>query len=211
VLRLAHASDDDVLAELDNHHDEYPVSASISMSYSNDGSSGTYSFHYHTASMATVASNPSSSSGNSSLLMLALDHHLDAGLKADGIIAPMYSCIKGTLTVVLGRTWTMTEPLTNITYYVPNLGNINATETEAIRQALLVGGWALAPSCCSQASPGLRSRPPRRRPCLPRTRHDARQCHFASTFLLAPLAWPSTSPAPQPDPPPLVRRWTPRL
>jgi hypothetical protein len=160
VLRLAHAVDDAVLAELDEHRDEYPEFADIQMRYSADGSNGSYIFHYHTIAMSTGASNPvtrpAGSSGNSSLLMLALDHHLDAGLQADSITVPMFTSIKGQLTGVLGRTWMMTEPLTNITYYVPNLRNINATEAEAIRQALLVGGAAGPGAVGASAGPSRR-------------------------------------------------------
>ena len=135
VLRIAHIPTDDLLAMLDAHHATYPVSAELSTSFSADGSSGSYSFQFATASMAPGGS---SGPGSGQLLMLALDHHLDAGLQADQILQPMYTCIKGRLTGVLGTRWTLTEPLANISYFLPNLGNINATEAEAIRRC----GWA---------------------------------------------------------------------
>jgi hypothetical protein len=141
VLRIAHVSSSDVLPLLDAHADEYPISAALAMSYSQDSGKGSYSFLFTTASMssAAVRGPTSPASSNGSLLLLALDHHLDAGLQVDQVLGRMYTCIKGQLTGVLGRTWTVTEPLTNISYYVPNLYNINATEADAIRASLQVG------------------------------------------------------------------------
>ncbi len=39
---------------------------------------------------------------------------------------------------MLGRRWTLTEELANISYYVSTPENINATEAEVLRQALQV-------------------------------------------------------------------------
>lgn len=141
VLRIAYISSSDVVPVLDANADEYPISAALAMSYSQDNSNGSYSFLFTTASMSSSAVRGPTSPGssNGSLLMLALDHHLDAGLQVDQVLGRMYTCIKGQLTGVLGRTWTVTEPLTNISYYVPNLYNINATEADAIRASLQVG------------------------------------------------------------------------
>jgi endoglucanase Acf2 len=140
VLRIAHADNDDIAALLDANADEYPISADIRLQYSADSNNGSYSFLFTTVSMSTgeVRSPDSPRSTNGSLLMVALDHHFGALLEVEKVLGGMYSCIKGQLTGVLGRQWRMTEKLTNISYLVPNIKNINSSEADEIRASLQV-------------------------------------------------------------------------
>ncbi len=111
---------------LDKYSNFYPVSGAFSASIDNNADSAVMKFIWET-------NLPS----NDSLLMFALPHHLDildASTPKDSVL-DQYKTIKGNLTGVFGKVWTMYEPLVNYTWYSPD-HNLNSNVLTKYRDIL---------------------------------------------------------------------------
>lgn len=128
------------LKRLIYHSDVYPIGGDLSYEFHRSGSSSftstslsknsangagshaTLTFKFATRSMfsnsaATKSANPKK------LLMLALPHHAEVIPKSDTLDSVHfdvnYECIKGNMTPVIGSTWSLDEPLSDIDFDGP--------------------------------------------------------------------------------------------
>ena len=149
---------------LDTFASTYPIAGTVSVETSADsgyegstGDSAKIRFTWQTKSMGDAVGASGAWRGayaaakqdDSSLLMLALPHHIDAGLSDSGSSSgakPLedaaaatipFVAIKGPMTPVVGKTWVMEEALTDIGFTAPRAVT-NATMTAKIIEQLKI-------------------------------------------------------------------------
>lgn len=109
----------DALSVLDAHRAAYPKGGDVAVSVTGD--TATIDFKWE-------------KQGSGPLLMMALPHHVDT-LKDAGTTDLSQRTIKGDMVAVTGDAWSMTEPLTTITWSAPS--GIGADKRTDIKNALI--------------------------------------------------------------------------
>lgn len=97
---------------LDKYSKFYPTGGTFAASMTSDTTRVTMNFNFQT-----------NVPGNDSLLMIALPHHVPMLTNSTSNIFK-FQCLKGPMTEVHGKVWTMNENLTKVNWYP--LGNLNA-------------------------------------------------------------------------------------
>jgi endo-1,3(4)-beta-glucanase len=122
TLRVANAPTPADVAVLDAHAAIIPRGGTMDVSVSCD--TATLRFSYATTTLGT---------GTGTLLMAAMPHHLSR-LVAPAVTTLAFQTLRGTLTGVEGSNWTMSLPLSTISWTAPRA--MAAAHIEAVRTAL---------------------------------------------------------------------------
>ncbi|GMH39605.1 hypothetical protein BSKO_07503 [Bryopsis sp. KO-2023] len=132
IIRVALARNGEFEELLDTNRYTIPVAGKVHLSHKQD--IATIRYEYETATYG-------GSTGD--LLLMALPHHIDAGLLGINGSEKHFRTIKGHMTGVLGKTWVMIDQLPPISWI--SRSAISPDKISAVRSALL-GDQYLVPS-----------------------------------------------------------------
>lgn len=118
TIRVAYLTESADETDLDTYSTCYPTSGSVNATISTNTATITFTW---------------TTSGSGSLLHCALPHHIDV-LQSPTTTGVTYSTIRGTMTGIVGTTWTMQETLTTIQWDAPR--SIDADKLTAVQTAL---------------------------------------------------------------------------
>jgi len=125
TLRMALLQDDAIQAALDASVETIPIGADITVSYSNCVDKTVADYVYRWKTMGGPSSN---------LLMMALPHHMQIIQEPSIAVDHSYRSMKGRMTAILGDSWTLREPLTDIQWTAPR--EVPRSKRSAIAEAL---------------------------------------------------------------------------
>lgn len=111
---------------LDRYSKFYPTGGTFGASMTSDTTKATMNFNFQ-----------SNISGNDSLLMIALPHHVPMLTNNTSNILK-FKCLKGPMTEVYSKTWTMIENLTKVNWYpAGNLSNVPQNYRDTLYRTLV--------------------------------------------------------------------------